>query len=316
MLLIVSVLMCSSCFSAPVKKSDFSNLKIEFEETENPLYLKATVSGRILDSALCIESYKIKYANEKVYIDINRKLGASTGVSMDYHIQFLVNRDVKKIYIGKDLFWSAALERGELFLLNELKSADTIVVSKTVGNEQITLNAEQIRDFLKKLKVAKNLGMRKCLYPYRVSIYSGSDEIRFMTDGKNLAKSGTAYEHFALESDLSELFESLFEGYRRFENPLTKKTCLFVFVWAGEHYALCKLDGKRYFVLRIILGSGVPVAGITGFYGKEKNGSIEFNGGNKFVLSDGIYTLHRGGQTFVCSEIGEDQILRELKIER
>lgn len=113
-LLIASVLLYSSCVSAPVKKESFQNLKIEFAETENPLYLKATVSGTILDSALCIESYKIKYAKEKVYIDINRKLGASTGVSMDYYVQFLMNRNVKKVYIGKDLFWSAALENREL----------------------------------------------------------------------------------------------------------------------------------------------------------------------------------------------------------
>lgn len=111
--LFATLFLCTGCFCTPVKKDSFQNLKIEFEETENPELIKATVSGKILDSALCIESYKIKYANEKVYIDINRKLGGSTGVSMDYHIQFLVNRNVKEIYIGKDLFWSAKQEEGD-----------------------------------------------------------------------------------------------------------------------------------------------------------------------------------------------------------
>ncbi|MCR5400523.1 MAG: hypothetical protein K6E78_02885 [Treponema sp.] len=104
-------LILTGCLSVPVtvpvKKSDFSNLKIEFEETENPLYLKASVSGRILDSSLCIERYEIRYENEKVFIEIMRRPGSASGVSLDYLIQFLVNRDVKKIYIGNDLFWPA-----------------------------------------------------------------------------------------------------------------------------------------------------------------------------------------------------------------
>ena len=97
-----------------VSKNNFESLNIHFEnvEPDNPQkskLVKTTISGWILDSALSISSYKIRYKNDKVFIDIDRKIG-STGMAMDYYIQFLMRVSVKEIYIGNSLFWTRSAE--------------------------------------------------------------------------------------------------------------------------------------------------------------------------------------------------------------
>ena len=76
LILCINTLLLSCVTSSPVKKDVFDNLKIDFEKTENNHLVKVTINGRILDSSLSIESYKIRYEGNKVFIDINR--GIST----------------------------------------------------------------------------------------------------------------------------------------------------------------------------------------------------------------------------------------------
>ena len=104
---------CGSLHSL-ILKYNFKDFDIYFEniELDNPYkskLIKTTISGWILDSALSISSYKIRYENDKVFIDIDRKIG-STGMGMDYYIQFLMSPSVKEIYIGNALFWTRSAE--------------------------------------------------------------------------------------------------------------------------------------------------------------------------------------------------------------
>ena len=97
-----------------VSKINFEDLNIQFENVElsNPYkskLIKTTISGKVLDSALSISFYKIRYENDKVFIDIDRKIG-STGMAVDYYIQFLMRPSVKDIYIGNSLFWTRSAE--------------------------------------------------------------------------------------------------------------------------------------------------------------------------------------------------------------
>jgi|GEM_PF-5611742 len=105
----ISTLLLSCVTNSPVKKDLFNNLEINFQETENINFLKVTINGKILDSILSIESYKIRYENNKVFIDINRNI-KPTGISFEYFIQFYMNKDVNEIYIGNDLFWTSSVE--------------------------------------------------------------------------------------------------------------------------------------------------------------------------------------------------------------
>ncbi len=108
LILCINTLLLSCVTSSPVKKDVFDNLKIDFEKTENNHLVKVTINGRILDSSLSIESYKIRYEGNKVFIDINRGI-KQTGISLDYFIQFYMNKDVNEIYIGNDLFWTSSV---------------------------------------------------------------------------------------------------------------------------------------------------------------------------------------------------------------
>jgi len=100
---------CVSSIHSKLSKSDFTNLDIDFEEIEKEDLLKVTIYGKILDSALSVESYKIKYDKNTVYIDVDRRL-KYTGIAIDYYIQFLMNKNIKEIYIGKSLFWTSSVE--------------------------------------------------------------------------------------------------------------------------------------------------------------------------------------------------------------
>ncbi len=155
----------------PLSKSNFENLKIHFENVELPdsgnrKLIKTTISGRILDSALSISSYKIRYQGDKVFIDIDRKTGTS-GMAMDYYIQFLMQPGVKDIYIGKDLFWTRSAEsffksKNMKFPLNILVEKDysAVVAQGPVEREISPEESASVKKFAS--YISKNLTMEKC----------------------------------------------------------------------------------------------------------------------------------------------------------
>ena len=155
---------CVSLFRLSVSKSDFKNFDIGFEKTEKPYELKVTISGEILDSALSIESYKIRYEKNKVFIDIDRKI-KNTGISMDYYIQFLMNTDVKEIYIGKDLFWTSSVKsyfksKGFRFPLNINKKNDYKYPRLGKNSELSDKEKKDIEKFIK--YISKNISLDIC----------------------------------------------------------------------------------------------------------------------------------------------------------
>mgnify|MGYP007101877549 FL=1 len=133
-----NMLLLAGCATlhSPILKYNFKDFDIHFEnvELDNPQkskLIKTTISGWILDSALSISSYKIRYKNDKVFIDIDRKIG-STGMAMDYYIQFLMSQNVKEIYIGNSLFWTRSAE--SYFKSENMNFPLNIVLPKEVSD--------------------------------------------------------------------------------------------------------------------------------------------------------------------------------------
>lgn len=160
---------CGSLHS-PILKYNFKDFDIHFEnvELDNPQkskLIKTTISGWILDSALSISSYKIRYENDKVLIDIDRKIG-STGMGMDYYIQFLMSPNVKEIYIGNALFWTNSAE--SYFKSENMNFPLNIVLPKEVsdvaqGPVERYLSEEEQGDVKKFAQHIKNtLTFEKC----------------------------------------------------------------------------------------------------------------------------------------------------------
>lgn len=164
LILCINTLLLSCVTSSPVKKDVFDNLKIDFEKTENNHLVKVTINGRILDSSLSIESYKIRYEGNKVFIDINRGI-KQTGISLDYFIQFYMNKDVNEIYIGNDLFWTSSVvsyfkSEGLSYPLNIKKSIEN--TKRTIsGEEEISENEKkEIQKFMNYF--SDNISFEKC----------------------------------------------------------------------------------------------------------------------------------------------------------
>ena len=157
-------------FHSPILKYNFGDLNIQFENVElsdsgNKKLIKTTISGKILDSALSISSYKIRYENDKVFIDIDRKIG-STGMAVDYYIQFLMRADMKDIYIGNSLFWTRSAE--SFFKSKNMKFPLNIVVAKDYSGDvawgqEICLSEQECADIKKFAEhVSKTLTFEKC----------------------------------------------------------------------------------------------------------------------------------------------------------
>ena len=167
-----NMLLLAGCATlhSPISKGNFKDFDIHFEnvELDNPYkskLIKTTISGRILDSALSISSYKIRYENDKVFIDIDRKIG-STGMAMDYYIQFLMSPSVKDIYIGNSLFWTRSAE--SYFNSKNMNFPLSIVVEKDYSDSvacgmEICLSEKECADVKKFAEhVSKTLTFEKC----------------------------------------------------------------------------------------------------------------------------------------------------------
>lgn len=157
-----SALLFASCISASVK--EFNNLDIEFEETQEDYLVKATISGFKLTSALSIDSYQVEYKNNKVFVKINEKL-KNTGMSMHYHIQFLMGKSVNEIYIGKELFWTSSVKsyfKGQNFNfpLNVNKS---LMPNKASLEGESNLSEAENKDVKKFMEhFSKEINFEKC----------------------------------------------------------------------------------------------------------------------------------------------------------
>lgn len=158
------------CFHSPISKGNFNDLDIQFENVElsNPYkskLVKTTISGWMLHSALSISSYKIRYENDKIFIDIDRKIG-STGMGMDYYIQFLMRPSVKDIFIGNSLFWTRSAE--SFFKSKNMKFPLNIVVKNDYSDgvawgKEICLSEQECADIKKFAEhVSKTLTFEKC----------------------------------------------------------------------------------------------------------------------------------------------------------
>ena len=157
-----SALLFTSCTSASIK--GFNNLDIKFEETQEDDLVKATISGFKCSSAISIGSYQVEYKNNKVLVKIKEKL-TSTGMAMNYYIQFLMSKSVNEIYIGKDLFWTSSVEsyfKGQSFSF-PLNVDKSILLNKvSVEGESKISEAEnkELKKFIEHF--CKNINFEKC----------------------------------------------------------------------------------------------------------------------------------------------------------
>ena len=229
---------CATLHS-PILKGNFKDFDIHFEnvELDNPQkskLIKTTISGRILDSALGISSYKIRYKNDKVFIDIDRKIG-STGMAMDYYIQFLMSPSVKEIYIGNALFWTRSAE--SYFKSENMNFPLNIVLPKEVsdvaqGPVERYLSEEEQADIKKFSQHIKNtLTFENCklwsknAVAFEIcdfGIYAESDGRKFFCMSVNAYFDGAEIEKFDRrvrvgKHDVSALHNVLLFDYDTFE---------------------------------------------------------------------------------------------------
>jgi len=227
----ISTLLLSCVTNSPIKKDLFNNLEISFEETENNNLLKVTINGKILDSSLSIESYKIRYEKNKIFIDINRKI-QPTGISLEYFIQFYMNKDVKEIYIGNDLFWTSSVE--SYFKSEELSFP--INIQKCIKNTKITLEGESEISESEKKEIQKfidyfsnNISIEKCkewnkeavaFSIYDFGIYEESDGKKyFVVNVKAFYENNRVYDRIIKiqNMDITSLYNLLMFNYETYE---------------------------------------------------------------------------------------------------
>jgi len=231
-----NMLLLAGCatFHSPISKGNFKDFDIQFEnvEPDNPYkskLIKTTISGWILDSALGISSYKIRYENDKVLIDIDRKIG-STGMAMDYYIQFLMSPSVKEIYIGNALFWTRSAE--SYFKSENMNFPLNIVVAKDYSGDvawgqEICLSEQECADIKKFAEhVSKTLTFEKCkawsknAVAFEIcdfGIYAYSDR-KFFCMSVDAYFDGTETEKFDVgKHDVSALHNVLLFDYDTFE---------------------------------------------------------------------------------------------------
>lgn len=171
--LILALILFTGCANvhSPVSKGNLKDLDIQFESVEptdsgNRKLVKTTISGKIPDSALSISSYKIRYENDKVFIDIDRKIGGM-GMATDYYIQFLMRPTVKDIYIGVSLFWTRSAEsffksESKRFPLNIVVKKDFSgnVASAVVERELSEQEKADVKKFAE--HISRTLAFEKC----------------------------------------------------------------------------------------------------------------------------------------------------------
>lgn len=101
-MLLISI--CSSCTSTVSSKIEIGkfNVNVSFSEKHNTDV--ASITGVSRDSALWINSYKVKYKNDKVLLIIKKGL-KKTGISGPYLIEFPISKSATAIYLGSEVIW-------------------------------------------------------------------------------------------------------------------------------------------------------------------------------------------------------------------
>lgn len=189
--------------------------------------------------------------------------------------------------------------------MNEINFAREIRVQKTEDGREVSLNSEQRKAFFDAIKVSKKISVHKGFCPYRVYIdYSKANDISFMTNGNLLGKSGTSLS-FQFENNCADLLESFFAPFDFFENNPENGVCLRVDSWAGIYYFLSEVADERYYVVEIVLGSGLPIISVSGYDVHAVDNCIKLDNNAKIILTDGGYEFYQDDRRYNCS-VDED----------
>ena len=182
----------------------------------------------------------------------------------------------------------------DYFELNKIEKVNSIIIVNQQRGITLRLNEEQAESLIKKLKVSKKLQPTKIFYPYTVEIYYEDQNISFMTNGKTLGASGTS-EKYELLSDCSDIIKSVFDIYDAFLNPESDIITFEVYVWAGSYYLLQKKGSNKYYIVKVVWGSGVPVMSITTYEVVLKNDLIVLDN-VKISVKDMQYEVYVDGK--------------------
>ncbi len=182
----------------------------------------------------------------------------------------------------------------DYFELNKIEKVNGIVIVNQQRGITLRLNEEQAETLIKKLKVSKKLQPTKIFYPYTVEIYYEDKNISFMTNGKTIGATGTS-EKYELVSDCSDIIKSVFDIYDAFLNPEFDIIAFEIPVWAGSYYLLQKKDNNKYYIVKVVWGSGLPVISITTYEAVLKNDLIVLDN-VKISVKDMQYEVYVDGK--------------------
>ncbi len=96
----IALISITSCSQLIKSKTTILDLKIDITEINNGDLL-CCLSGQTGDSALWVESYIIKYEDDKIFVLIKNSL-KKTGISNPYYIEFIIPKSVETVFLGKE----------------------------------------------------------------------------------------------------------------------------------------------------------------------------------------------------------------------
>ncbi|MBN1499863.1 MAG: hypothetical protein JW982_06905 [Spirochaetes bacterium] len=105
LLIMIFMISAVSCMSPVKMKSEIRDFKIEVIEIPGSSDSLVKITGKSMDSALWIRSYRIEYKGKNVYVNLDRSL-QPTGISSPYYLEFLIPDETENIYLGKnEIIW-------------------------------------------------------------------------------------------------------------------------------------------------------------------------------------------------------------------
>ena len=204
------------------------------------------------------------------------------------------------------LIFDIAIARGngDVFDPNEIKSIDGISILDKRFNRMMSLNSDQLNQFVSCMSFSRRTSPKKTSLHYALWISYGSKSTVLYTDGKTVEIKDHSVQ-YEFENDCSDLLKSFFAVYDYFlesipRSPLKDKVCLYVSDWAGIEYVLSEIEDGRYYVLEIVNGSGLPVVSIKGFDVKLKDGSLGLDDGKRISIENGSYRFFINEKEYVC----------------
>lgn len=163
LVIILSLIVFSSCTTVSISDYEISNLKISINDTSDNNKL-VTITGNSFDSALYISSYSITYKKQCAFVSIKKSLSKSS-ISTPYFLQFVVTPEVRSIYIQNKLVWTSSVSDYFTSIhysapITFIKDYKYMIVNPNEGEQDGMIFKKEIDAFYKYLQ--KNITINKC----------------------------------------------------------------------------------------------------------------------------------------------------------